>query len=168
MAKQEIKAVSDIIGTLPEDISSTRFYSEYQAALRGGIITAVPIADPFDLGRTKCQNDLVKINAAFEQWYVKTIRALQLSRTRHGVVAHADDVLSGEVDFEKLAAQYRDQLNRRVSARNAVKRLQPKPKRGKPELTDGSEVDQVAERPQSIQASAQQREGSKSASTGEN
>lgn len=167
MTKQALQAVSALIDALPEGVAAVRFYREYQAAVRAGEITAVPIADSFALGSRKCKDDLVRTDELFDRWYEKTVRLLTLHRARQGVVAHADDVTSGAVDFDQMAAQYREQLQARVVARAAVKRPKVRQKRGKPKLGEAAGSGEMAARPQPLPGSGQSAGDPEAALTGE-
>lgn len=167
MTQQAIQAVSTLINTLPEGVSAVRFYREYQAALRTGEIVAVPVADSFTIGCRKCKDDLVRTDLSFDRWYDKTVRSLALHRARQGVVAHADDVTNGAVDFDQVAAQYREQLQARVAARTAVKRPKVRQKQGKPKLGDAAGSERMAARPQPLQGSERGAVHPEITSTGE-
>lgn len=165
MTKTSLKPLSEIIADLPDAVSRRRFMQEYQAAIRDGFIQAVPIPDSFQIGRHTHKDDLVRLDDSYATWQAKTVRTLELGKARHGVVAHADQVISGEVNFDELARKYRDQLNQRSNARQAVKKNRPKPKRAKPKLVEVTDNEQVNHHPRAItKPSAKQAEQT---STGE-
>lgn len=152
MPKTELQPISQIIANLPEGISPARFYAQYQEAIRTEAIMAVPVGGSFDIGRRKCKDDLVRIDEAYGRWYAHTLRDMRLHKTRRGVVADAEEVKTGAVDFETLAAQYREQLNQQVRARSATKRPAVKVHKGKPKLPPVMESDKVAFQPQPVAA----------------
>lgn len=141
MKPTALKRISAILNELPEGVPPVRFYRDYLEALKAGIIKAVPVGESFEIGSHIFKDDLVNTDEGFQKWQTERVRTLQLHRARKGVVAHAEEVLAGAVDFETLAKNYREQLNQTVTVRRALKRPQPKQKRSKPKLPDAPESD---------------------------
>ncbi|MPY68055.1 hypothetical protein F8S09_15470 [Deinococcus sp. SDU3-2] len=137
------QALSELVAELPEGVSPTNYISMFRAAVREGAITAVPLGDKFEVGAHKYPDDMVRLNPEFEKWHKRTLQAFELGKVRRGVVVHADDVRSGAVDFDEVAAKYRQQL----VGRGRVKRSKQPKKKGRPKLVPISTDDQLASQP---------------------
>lgn len=135
--------LSELVAGLPENVSAVRYISNFQAGIRNGAITAVPLGQSFAVGSVSYKDDLVRADPEFTTWHERTVRTLGLSKQRRGVAVHEEDVLSGEVNFDELAERYRQQLAGRAS----VKRPKKAAKRGKPRLTPTQPSDLVAVQP---------------------
>lgn len=135
--------LSELVAGLPEGVSPARYISTFRAAVREGVITAVPIGDRFEVGAHKYPDDMVRVTPDFEAWHKRTLQAFELRKARRGVVAHADDVRSGSVDFDEVAAKYRQQL----AGRAHVKRSKQPKKKGKPKLMPTTPDDQLTAQP---------------------
>ena len=141
--QRQYQYLSDLVSSLPENISATQYVSAFQEGVREGAVTAVPLGKSFKVGRIIYKDDMVRAGPEFQRWHERTVRTLGLHKQRRGVVAHEADVLSGDVDFDELAERYRQQLAGRAS----VKRPKTKAKRGKPKLTPTQPGDLVAAQP---------------------
>lgn len=137
------QSLFELVEQLPEGVSRAKYILAFQAAVREGVITAVPLGDKFKVGGLTYKNDMVRVGSEFEKWHQRTLRAFELGKARRGVVAHADDVRSGAVDFDELAAKYRQQL----VGRAGVKRPKTPKRKGKPKLTPISADDPLATQP---------------------
>jgi hypothetical protein len=135
--------LSKLVAALPETISAARYIARFQEAVRNGDIAAVPLGSSFKAGCQTYKDDMVREGPEFETWHERTVRSLGVQRQRRGVAAHETDVLSGDVDFDDLAARYRQQLVGRAS----VKRPKQQTKRGKPKLTPSQPSERLASQP---------------------
>ncbi|EYB66938.1 hypothetical protein DEIPH_ctg060orf0014 [Deinococcus phoenicis] len=140
------QTLSELVAGLPENVSGASYISTFRAAVREGVITAVPIGDKFQVGAHTYQDDMVRVTPDFEAWHKRTLQAFELRKARRGVVAHADDVRSGSVDFDEVAAKYRQQLVGRAN----VKRPKQAKKKGKPKLTLTTPEDQLTAQPAAV------------------
>lgn len=135
--------LSELVKGLPETVSRPKYLAAFREAVREGVITAVPLGASFKVGSLQFKDDMVRLNPEFEKWHKRTLQAFELGKVRRGVVVHADDVRSGAVDFDEVAAKYRQQL----VGRGSVKRSKQPKKKGRPKLVPISTDDQLASQP---------------------
>jgi len=140
--RYKYQPLSEIVRDLPESVPVLQYLKAYLRAVAGGEVEAVPIGGTFRGSSRTFKDDLVRRDKKFEGWSNRTVKALELRKVRRGVVADAEEVISGTVDFDELAAQYRQQL-KRVN----VKRPQQRRAKGKPKLTPTNAADELAAQP---------------------
>jgi hypothetical protein len=141
--KHKYQYLSKLVEALPEKVSRVRYIACFQEAIRTGDITAVPLGSSFKVGRQTYKEDMVRGGAEFDAWHERTVRSLGVHRERRGVAAHEIDVLNETVDYDELAARYRQQLVGRAS----VKRPKRQTTRGKPKLTPSQPSERLTSQP---------------------
>ncbi|AFZ69424.1 hypothetical protein [Deinococcus peraridilitoris] len=92
----------------------------YKEALRQGTLKAIPLTSSFTLEakpgkaneskQARRQDEAIQAGPTLDKWIERTKQQLHTKPAARSMAVSFEDLLSGEVDFEKKAQQYRRKL----------------------------------------------------------